>query len=75
MPAGASGVLAGRALWQEGAQIRSNEERVNSFQNTAASRLKELTEIVNSYGKPWYSRLGAKNGKFAPVAEGWCLSY
>jgi tagatose 1,6-diphosphate aldolase len=73
--AGASGFLAGRALWQEGAQIRSREERMNFFQNTAAPRLKELAKIADSYGKPWYSRLGAENGKFAPVAEGWYRSY
>jgi tagatose 1,6-diphosphate aldolase len=73
--AGASGFLAGRALWQEGAQIRSREERMNFFQNTAAPRLRELAQIADSYGKPWYSRLGAENGKFAPVVEGWYLSY
>jgi tagatose 1,6-diphosphate aldolase len=73
--AGASGFLAGRALWQEGAQIRSREERMNFFQNTAATRLKKLAEIADSYGKPWYSRLGAENGKFAPVTEGWYRSY
>jgi len=73
--AGASGFLAGRALWQEGAQIRSRDERMNFFQNTAAPRLKELAEIADSYGKPWYFRLGAENGKFAPVTEGWYRSY
>ncbi|MEA1872766.1 MAG: tagatose 1,6-diphosphate aldolase [Chloroflexota bacterium] len=73
--AGASGFLAGRALWQEGAQIRSREERMNFFQNTAAPRLKELAEIADSYGKPWYSRLGAKNGEFVPVIENWYRSY
>jgi tagatose 1,6-diphosphate aldolase len=73
--AGASGFLAGRALWQEGAQIRSRDARMNFFQNTAAPRLKELTEIADSYGKPWYSRLGAKNGKFDPVTEGWYRDY
>jgi len=73
--AGASGFLAGRALWQEGAQIRSREERMNFFRNTAAPRLKELAEIADSYGNPWYSRLGTENGKFAPVTEGWYRSY
>ena len=73
--AGASGFLAGRALWQEGAQIRSRDERMKFFQNTAAPRLKELAEIADIYGKPWYSRLGSENGKFAPVAEGWYRSY
>jgi tagatose 1,6-diphosphate aldolase len=72
---GASGFLAGRALWQEGAQIRSREERMNFFQNTAAPRLKELADIADSYGKPWYSRLGTGTGKFATIAEGWYRSY
>ncbi|TEU17627.1 MAG: tagatose 1,6-diphosphate aldolase [Dehalococcoidia bacterium] len=73
--AGASGFLAGRALWQEGAQIRSREERMDFFRNTAVPRLKELAEIADSYGKPWYSRIGAENGKLAPVTEGWYRSY
>ena len=73
--AGASGFLAGRALWQEGAQIRSRKERMSFFRDTAAPRLKELAEIADSYGRPWYFKLGAKQGKFAPVAEGWYRSY
>jgi len=73
--AGASGFLAGRALWQEGAAIRSREERMKFFQHTAAIRLKELADIADAYGKPWYSKLGVKNGRFAPVAEEWYRSY
>ncbi|HUX47974.1 MAG TPA: tagatose 1,6-diphosphate aldolase [Dehalococcoidia bacterium] len=73
--AGASGFLAGRALWQEGVRIRSREKRLDFFQNTAVPRLKELAEIADIYGKPWYSRLGAEDGKFAPLAEGWYRDY
>jgi tagatose 1,6-diphosphate aldolase len=73
--AGASGFLAGRALWQEGAQIRSRKERMNFFRNTAALRLKKLAEIADRYGKPWYSRLGVESGKFALLTEGWYRSY
>ena len=73
--AGASGFLAGRALWQEGAQIRKRSERMSFFQDTAAPRLKELAELADSYGTPWYSRMGAKNGKFTPVNEDWYQSY
>jgi len=73
--AGASGFLAGRALWQEGVRIRSREKKLDFFQNTAVPRLKELSEIADIYGKPWYSRLGAENGKFAPLAEGWYRDY
>jgi tagatose 1,6-diphosphate aldolase len=73
--AGASGFLAGRALWQEGAQIHSRKERMNFFRNTAAPRLQELAEIADKHGRPWYSKLGAENGKFALLAEGWYRSY
>jgi tagatose 1,6-diphosphate aldolase len=73
--AGASGFLAGRALWQEGAQIRNRVERMSFFKHTAAPRLKELAELADSYGKPWYSRMGAKNGEFAPLTENWYRSY
>lgn len=73
--AGASGFLAGRALWQEGVQTRSREERMSFFRTTVVARLKELAEIADSYGKPWYSKLGAENGKFALLTEGWYRSY
>jgi len=73
--AGASGFLAGRALWQEGVHIRSRAERMNFFKTTAASRLKELAEIAGKYGKPWYFKMGAENGEFAAVAEDWHKGY
>jgi tagatose 1,6-diphosphate aldolase len=73
--AGASGFLAGRALWQEGAQIHNRGKRMSFFKNTAAPRLKELVELADSYGKPWYSRMWNENDKFAPVVEGWYKSY
>ena len=73
--AGASGFLAGRALWQEGARIRSRAERMKFFQSTAAPRLKQLVEIADNCGKPWYSKLGTENEKFAPLAEGWYRDY
>ena len=73
--AGASGFLAGRALWQEGAQIRSRKERMNFFENTAASRLQELAELADTYGKPWYSRQNTGESKLTPVAMDWYRSY
>ncbi|MFC1924678.1 tagatose 1,6-diphosphate aldolase, partial [Chloroflexota bacterium] len=73
--AGASGFLAGRALWQEGVQIRSREDRLNFFKSTAAPRLKELAETVNKYGKPWYTKMGSDKGDFEVVNEGWYEQY
>lgn len=73
--AGASGFLAGRALWQEGAQIHNRGERMRFFQNTAATRLKALAELADSYGKPWYSRIRDNDGKFAHITQDWYRSY
>lgn len=73
--AGASGFLAGRALWQEGVQIRSREERMNFFKSTAAPRLRELAEMVNKYGKPWYTKMGSDKGDFEVAKEGWYEEY
>jgi len=73
--AGASGFLAGRALWQEGVQIRFRKERMNFFNNTAAPRLKELADLVNKYGKPWYKKMGSITGQFEAVAEDWHQKY
>ncbi len=73
--AGACGFLAGRALWQEGARISSREERLSFFESTAATRLKELAEMAGRLGKPWYSRLGADEGRVAQVDEGWYREY
>jgi tagatose 1,6-diphosphate aldolase len=73
--AGASGFLAGRALWQEGVQIRSREERMKFFKTTAAPRLKELTEQVHNYGKPWYTKMGSVTGEFEAADENWYRKY
>ena len=73
--AGASGFLAGRALWQEGAGISSRVERMDFFNDVAASRLKEISEIAAGYGRPWYEKAGFKNGEFGGVSEGWYESY
>lgn len=73
--AGASGFLAGRALWQEGVKIRSREERISFFKSTAAFRLKELTDMVNKHGRPWYAKLGSDKGDFKAANEGWYEQY
>lgn len=50
--AGASGFLAGRAIWQEGVSMNP-ESRQAFLTKTAVSRLKRLTEITKAYASPW----------------------
>ena len=68
--AGASGFLAGRALWQEATAIISRSERLNFLETTVVERLEVLTELANTHGAPWHA-------KFEPVEvdERWYSSY
>lgn len=73
--AGASGFLAGRALWQEGVHIQSREERMNFFRNTTAPRVSELVKIVTTFGKPWFTKAGNAKGNYNVIKEGWYNTY
>jgi tagatose 1,6-diphosphate aldolase len=73
--AGASGFMAGRALWQEAAQISSREERLNFFKSLTVSRMKELTDIADKSATPWYIKMASKDGRFPDLPEGWYRSY
>lgn len=52
--AGASGFLAGRALWQEATAFTSRTQRLRFLETTVARRLDLLVNIANAYGTPWY---------------------
>jgi tagatose 1,6-diphosphate aldolase len=68
--AGASGFLAGRALWQEATQISSRQERLSFLETTVITRFEGLSKLANSYGVPWYDKLGADE-----VDEDWHCRY
>ena len=68
--AGASGFLAGRALWQEATQISSRKKRMAFLENTVVGRLQSLTELANTCGTPWYTKLEASE-----VNENWYRAY
>jgi tagatose 1,6-diphosphate aldolase len=73
--AGASGFMAGRALWQEATRARSREERLSFFENQTVGRLKELVRIADTRAVPWYAKMGYADGKLPDLAEGWYKSY
>ena len=68
--AGASGFLAGRALWQEATQASSGQERLKFLETTVVKRLESLTELANAYGTPWHTKLEASE-----VDENWHRNY
>lgn len=68
---GASGVLVGRAVWAEAADLQG-EARTAFLYDTAVPRMARLTAIISRYGRSWT--------EFYPdlddsVAEGWYQSY
>ena len=72
---GASGFMAGRALWQEATKVNSREERLSFFRDTTAARLKEIAGMADTWGTPWYARMGYEDGKFPELGEGWYKNY
>jgi tagatose 1,6-diphosphate aldolase len=73
--AGASGFMAGRALWQEATQISSRDDRLSFFKNQTVSRLKELTQVAEKWGTPWYTKMGYRDGWFPDLPEEWYKRY
>lgn len=72
---GASGFLAGRALWQEAVKIDSRAGRRQFFETTAADRFKKLSKLAEKLAVPWYGKMAAPGGNFEMVAEGWYKTY
>lgn len=68
---GASGVLVGRAVWKEAADL-AGDERTNFLQTTAVSRMNHLTEIIEEYGRSWTD---AYPNLHQELAEGWYKTY
>ena len=53
--AGASGVIAGRAVWGEGVALEG--DALDTFMKTTArKRMETLTTLCNRYGTPWHAR-------------------
>lgn len=67
--AGASGFLAGRAVWKEAVNMTA-EERAPFLANVAPERLHRLTEITSQYAKPWTDFYAAPASD-----EGWYDTY
>jgi tagatose 1,6-diphosphate aldolase len=68
---GASGVLAGRAVWKEAVQFQG-EERRTFLETTAANRLAQLAALVRKEARPWTDFYP---GLADSVQEGWHLGY
>lgn len=73
--AGASGLLGGRAIWQEATEMESRDSRISFLSGTAAKRMQELVEIAGRYARPWYGKFGLSAEKLADTDAGWYRRY
>lgn len=69
--AGASGFVAGRAIWKEAVQLEG-AEREEFLKNVAVRRVNELSEIVYKTGTPWQSKL---QDRLPVIDQNWFQSY
>lgn len=70
---GASGFLAGRAIWQEAPGL-PEEEQDGFLEDTSVKRLNELTTIANENARPWHE-LYAEELAGVDTSEGWQERY
>lgn len=71
--AGASGFLAGRAIWKEYLSLSTPADRYHFLNTVAASRIRILSDIVNYRGTPWRERI--PDEKLPTLREGWYAEY
>lgn len=67
--AGASGVIAGRAIWKEALELQG-EQKKEFLTNIAPSRMHELAKICNQSAKPWTDYYQVPD-----LGEQWYLNY
>lgn len=71
--AGASGFLAGRAIWQEVSKLAPDEQEP-FLATTSVMRLKNITNAANAYGRPWFKH-SSFDTPICPVEAGWYQAY
>jgi tagatose 1,6-diphosphate aldolase len=72
---GASGFLAGRAIWQEAMNIDDAGKRAQLLATLAVDRLNKLNEIAAKYAVPWYKKLELASHELASVSARWYQEY
>ena len=68
---GASGVVVGRAVWQEATELR-NKAHDDFLSKTAVDRMVELGDLISEYGTPWTKYI--TNGG-DEIGENWYEKY
>jgi tagatose-1,6-bisphosphate aldolase len=70
--AGASGYVAGRAIWQEALEKPDANARDHFLKTIAVSRARVLADTANYRATPWQKRVG---DRIPQLKEGWYMAY
>jgi tagatose 1,6-diphosphate aldolase len=70
---GASGFLAGRAIWQEAMELPDSIEREKFLNTIAVSRLRILLQIAKYRATPWQDRVDPQ--RLPHPHQGWHVSF
>jgi tagatose 1,6-diphosphate aldolase len=70
--AGASGVVAGRAVWKEALEAADETSRDRFLNTIAISRARVLADTANYRAKSWMDRVA---GRIPQLGEGWHVDY
>jgi len=70
--AGASGFVAGRAIWQEALETAAEADRDHFLQTIAVSRLRVLADTANYRATPWPERVA---DRIPALEAGWYVDY
>src|SRR5690606_16937655 len=54
--AGASGFVAGRAIWREAVELTDQQARLEFLSRTMPARIQRLGAIAAAHGRPWWER-------------------
>jgi tagatose 1,6-diphosphate aldolase len=72
---GASGFLAGRAIWKDSVKIKDLDQRREHLRTQAVANLERCNALAHKYGRSWRDKLGHPNGFGDVVSEGWPARY
>jgi tagatose 1,6-diphosphate aldolase len=73
--AGASGFLAGRAIWEEAMRMADRHERRQWLATVGIERMRRLHEIAGTDGRPWWQKRATALDELAVVGSDWYRRY
>ncbi len=72
---GASGFLAGRAIWKDSVKLRNRPARREHLRTRAVENLRRCSELAIRYATPFQQKMNASHRSGPLVAEGWHEHY